>query len=404
MTVEAINERSPLLSVWVQPRKTIEQIVATRPTYGVLVLVILNAMLAIAIQPFFFSVLREWLDWRVAVPALAGGGLLAVLNLYVISWIVTAIARIMDGRGSAQASRAALAWGQVPAIVGLAIALAMFGAERFVAASTSLPYPLAIDLVIIVGGLWSLAITLLMLGRVQQFGFGQTIIAYIVFPLVLLPVISVLVTRIFLFQPFNVPAGSMAPTLEVGDYFFANKFVYGYSQFSLPFGPWGFSGRILASDPKLGDVVVFALPKQPTVTYVKRVVGLAGDRVQVHDGQLLLNGTPVKREQLPNLVGEFCSSGDVATKRWRETLPNGVTYQTLDCVDNGYYDNTPEYVVPPGHVFTMGDNRDNSTDSRVLSAVGYVPLDNIFGRASMIFYSLGAGGRARPERIGTIVR
>jgi signal peptidase I len=224
-----------------------------------------------------------------------------------------------------------------------------------------------------------------------------------------LSVMLALGIRTFLYQPFSVPAISMAPTLLVGDYMFASKFAYGYGRFSLPFGPWGFSGRFFATDPRLGDVVVFALPKDPSTTYVKRVAGLAGDHVQMREGQLYLNGTAIKRERLSDVVGDFCGGPPAApTKRWRETLPNGVSYETLDCLDNGFYDNTPEYVAPAGYVFMLGDNRDNSTDSRVLSAVGYVPLDHVFGRVSVIFYSREAAPNGesivRSERIGMIVR
>jgi len=133
--------------------------------------------------------------------------------------------------------------------------------------------------------------------------------------------------------------------------------------------------------------VVFASPNNPSVTYVERMVGVGGDRVQMKEGLLYLNGTPVRRERLSDVVGEFCGEPAAATKRWRETLPNGVSYETLDCVDNGSYDNTVEYVVPPGHAFMMGDNRDNSADSRVQTTMGYIPLDHVFGRFSMIFYS-----------------
>lgn len=125
------------------------------------------------------------------------------------------------------------------------------------------------------------------------------------------------------------------------------------------------------------------------------------------NGQLVLNGTPVQHERLSDVFGEFCGPPAAVTKRWRETLPNGTSYETLDCVDNGFYDNAPEYVVPAGHAFVMGDNRDNSSDSRVLSAMGYIPLDHIFGRASMIFFSRDASPQGEPvrfDRMGTFVR
>jgi signal peptidase I len=211
----------------------------------------------------------------------------------------------------------------------------------------------------------------------------------------LIPALALaLAFRTFLFQPFSVPSGSMLPTLHIGDQFFAAKYAYGYSRFSLPGSPKLFSGRILAAAPARGDVVVFRLPKDPSVDYVKRVVGLPGDRIQMKEGQLYINDMPVARERLSDYVGkDLCGSdANARIKRWRETLPNGVSYQTLDCVDNGFYDNTNVYSVPSDHFFVMGDNRDNSTDSRVLSAVGYVPLDNMIGRLSVIFAHGDDGG------------
>jgi signal peptidase I len=231
--------------------------------------------------------------------------------------------------------------------------------------------------------------------------------------------IIAVVIRTFLFQPFNIPSGSMKATLLIGDYLFVSKYTYGYSHYSLPFSPPLFSGRIFGSEPERGDVVVFRLPKDDSTDYIKRVVGLPGDRLQMIDAVLHINGDPIKRERIADFIGEDpCGSGarsaSVRVKRWRETLPNGVSYETLDCVDNGFYDNTPVYTVPPGQYFMMGDNRDNSTDSRVLSQVGYVPFQNIVGRAEIIFFSVREGDRAwefwlwpwsvRWGRLFTIVR
>jgi signal peptidase I len=137
--------------------------------------------------------------------------------------------------------------------------------------------------------------------------------------------------------------------------------------------------------------VVFRLPKDPSVDFVKRVVGLPGDRIQMKEGLLYINDRPVVRERLPDFIGKDpCGSAPNArVKHWRETLPNGASYETLDCVDNGFYDNTNVYLVPAGQFFVIGDNRDNSTESRVLSSVGYVPLENMVGRLSMIFAHAG---------------
>jgi signal peptidase I len=227
-------------------------------------------------------------------------------------------------------------------------------------------------------------------GTKSEGGVGETL------RVIIHALLIALVIRTFLFQPFNIPSGSMKATLLVGDYLFVSKYSYGYSHYSFPLSPSLFSGRIFGSEPTRGDIVVFRLPREDSTDYIKRVIGLPGDRIQMKEGLLYINDAPVKRERLSDFVGEDpCGSGATArVKRWKETLPNSVSYETLDCIDNNSLDDTPVYTVPPGHFFMMGDNRDNSTDSRVLSAVGYVPLENIVGRAQMIFFSIAEGEHA----------
>ena len=240
----------------------------------------------------------------------------------------------------------------------------------------------------------------------REQNLGPAAIVGIVFgSIFVLLVLAALPIRIFLFQPFQMPSGSMMPTLLVGDHFFVSKYSYGYSRYSLPFSTPLFSGRVFASEPRRGDVAVFRLPKDDSVDYVKRIVGLPGDRIQMINGVLQINGQPIKHERIDDFVGD---EGQRA-KRYRETLPNGVTYTTLDLADNGFYHNTQVYLVPPGHYFMLGDNLDNSTDSRVLSAVGYVPFENLIGRVGVIFFSIkpasdNAPQAMRYERIGTVVR
>ncbi len=202
---------------------------------------------------------------------------------------------------------------------------------------------------------------------------------------VIFAVVIAFFIRVFAYEPFNIPSGSMIPTLLVGDYLFVSKFSYGYSRYSLPLGLAVIDDRIFASPPKRGDVLVFKFPPDNSTDYIKRVIGLPGDTVQVLDGILQINGKPVARRKLGanNVVKE---SGHIQqVNEYVETLPNGVEHRIFEVGDNRGGDNTKVFSVPPGHFFMMGDNRDNSSDSRF--GVGFVPFRNLVGRAEFLFFS-----------------
>jgi signal peptidase I len=218
-----------------------------------------------------------------------------------------------------------------------------------------------------------------------------------------------IVVRTFLFEPFNIPSGSMYPGLYEGDYLFVSKYSYGYSKYSLPFSPDILSGRILASKPKRGDVAVFRFPPDPSVDYIKRVIGLPGDRIKLTNGRLYLNGAmvkrsaPLKRDDLKDKkvrgydasLGRECPTPQGTVKpatKYRETLPTGRSYVIWECSDQGRdSDNFRETKIPAGHYFMMGDNRDNSNDSRF--DVGPVPFVNFIGRAEFLFFSVNGLAR-----------
>ena len=208
-------------------------------------------------------------------------------------------------------------------------------------------------------------------------------------------VLIAVVIRTFAYEPFNIPSESMLPTLLVGDYLFVSKFSYGYSMHSLPFSLPLFKGRIFGRSPERGDVAVFKLPSDNSTDYIKRIVGLPGDRVQVKQGVLYINDTRVERARAGDYVYHDPFGRRFRVPQFVETLPGGFRHRTLDLTASGGHDNTREFAVPPGYFFAMGDNRDNSLDSRVEQAqggVGLVPDENLVGRAEMLFFS--TNGRA----------
>ena len=208
-------------------------------------------------------------------------------------------------------------------------------------------------------------------------GLGETVRTIIYAGL-----IAVLI-RTVAYEPFNIPSASMYPTLLVGDYLFVSKYSYGYSLHSLPFSLPLFQGRILERPPARGDVAVFKLPRDNKTDYIKRIVGLPGDTIQTIGGILHINGVAVERER----VEDYVDSNGVTYTQYIETLPNGASHRIIERTDTGFLDNAGPFEVPEGHYFAMGDNRDNSQDSRVLNAVGYVPSENLIGRAEFLFLS-----------------
>lgn len=206
------------------------------------------------------------------------------------------------------------------------------------------------------------------------------------FKTALIAVILAVLIRSFLYEPFNIPSGSMKPTLQIGDYLFVNKPAYGYSRYSFPFGIAPLEGRVWAAQPKRGDVIVFKLPSDPKIDYIKRLVGMPGETLQVRQGRLYINNQLIPR--VPQGLRKDDEGGYEQTMmQYTETLPGGVQHTIYEESDDEALDNTAPFTVPEGHYFFMGDNRDNSQDSRVMSQVGFVPEENFVGRAEIIFFS-----------------
>ena len=222
--------------------------------------------------------------------------------------------------------------------------------------------------------------------------------------------------RVIFFQPFTIPSASMEPTLLEGDYIIVSKYSYGYSKNSIPFSPPIFKGRIFEKKPDRGDIIVFKLPRDGHIDYIKRLVGLPGDRIQVIGGVLHINGKAIPRKPLPPVMVDSGYGFTRNVERYEETFPNGKSFITYDFGPDGDVDNTGVYVVPENNYFFMGDNRDNSLDSRVPSeiGVGYVPAENLVGKAQIIMLSWNKGASlfkpwtwvldARPSRFFNVLK
>jgi signal peptidase I len=411
---EQSTQPSPWISVWLKPRQTIERMLDERPRRGVLLLGSLGLMSGSVSQLLGVGISNQIFDWRIAVGLAIACAIAGFVSLYIAAFIFKGCGRLLGGRTSAADLRTVVAWGTTPSILGLAVALALVIMARINGTGVEAASAWSLTLLhatVLICGIWAAVVFALMFSRAEGFGFWRTVVACILGWILNLALALVIAfgVRTLLFQPFSTPSHSMSPTLLLGDYFFVSKFSYGYTHYSIPLSPHWFSGRILGSEPARGDVVVFRIPKDDSVDYIKRVVGLPGDRVQVKQGVLYINDAAVKREQMADFVGGDSCGGDAAAKvrRWRETLPNGISYEVLDCVENGFLDNTRIFEVPAGQFFVLGDNRDNSTDSRV-ATFGTVPFDHLVGRAAMIYLSVApasgdAPSAARSGRLGQMI-
>lgn len=196
-----------------------------------------------------------------------------------------------------------------------------------------------------------------------------------------------LVFRTFLYQPFSIPTASMQPTLLIGDYVITSKFTWGFGRYSFPFGLAPINGRLFERMPDRGDIAVFR-PVPQSDPYIKRVIGLPGDRIQMVSGILNINGVAVTRKEIGRATDTDSYGTNVPVIVYEETLPNGVVHLIHEIADDMALDNTSEFLVPAGHYFMMGDNRDRSQDSRVLSAVGFVPSANLISKGQARFFSI----------------
>ena len=196
-----------------------------------------------------------------------------------------------------------------------------------------------------------------------------------------------LLIRSFIFEPFNIPSGSMKPNLLVGDFIFVSKYSYGFSKHSLPFSIPLIPGKIFANTPERGDVVVFKTPENNRTDYIKRVIGLPGDKIEIKNGIIFINGSEILRKKLNDFIDTDHKTSNKRVRMYNEYFFNK-EINILDITDNGIVDNTQLFNVPENHFFVMGDNRDNSQDSRFISTVGFIPYENLVGKAQFIFFSL----------------
>ena len=399
---------SPWLTLWRHPQATIRRI-QQNPHMGQALLIAALAGIAAALSLVLEPTGMAGPELARLLLALAiGGVVINIVSLYMGSAATAVFGWLLGGKATIKGMRLAFAWAQVPLAVALVLVLivqaiallSVFGLSGL-ATTEAYGYGLiAVSVLFVILDIWTVVLMVRMTGAVQGFGIFRSILSLCALPL--LAVLLALPIRFFAYQPFSIPAASMSPNLIPGDYIFASKFAYGYSRYSVPL-PLGITGRIWGAEPKRGDLVIFRLPKDTATDYVKRVVGLPGDRIQMIGGVLQINGQPVELRRIEDFIGaastcNMARNGEAKMARHVETLPDGRQYEILDCRSGSEGDDTKVFEMPPGHYFMMGDNRDNSNDSRF--SVGFVPYENLVGRVSVIFFSMsGDGGTLRRERM-----
>jgi signal peptidase I len=383
---------APWRTLWFHPGAAIEQIVAQRSEAGTIGL----AAIVAAVEGVLFVsgplgllvVGRAASFWTSILVIAIASAIVGVVGFYVIGFLVYGLAKGLGGSGSALATRAALIWSSTPLLVSSAIVLA--ASFALVEGSSNLGVQIVLAFLNLVGAIWSIVLTVAMLARIQRFAAWRALTAWLVGDVIAAFAIAMLI-RAFVFQPFNAPSTSMAPTILAGDYFFVSKWDYGYGRYSFPFGPSFVRGRIFSREPHRGDVIVFRNTENDT-DYIKRIIGLPGDRVQLIHGRVFINGTivdrrPIEPFELRDPFGKLKS-----VPAYDEILPEGATHRIIQIEgDDGFLSNTPVYETPPGAYFVLGDNRDNSIDSRTpqdKDGLGSVPFDNLIGRVRIIYLSI----------------
>ncbi|WP_139247952.1 signal peptidase I [Hyphomicrobium sp. CS1GBMeth3] len=375
-------------SIWWRPQATIKALLRRDVRTTTL---ILAALAGIATTIGIGSMAPNLHWFALTTGAVLIGSVFGLLALYVEGALLAWTGRPLGGRASQSALRMAIAWAELPNVAALLIILATFAVFhqeflRAYARVSGLGSPIldAVIVVLALLSLWAILLRVRTVGAVQQFGLVRSVTN--VAAVLLMMAAAALSIRTFLFQPFVISAGSMEPALRIGDYVFVDKRSYGYSRYSFPIDA-RFEGRLGGKAPARGDLIVFKLPSDPRIDYVKRIIGLPGDEILMEGGVLHLNGKPVPKQRSADFASSSWHGANDTILAFEESLPEGKTITVLDSEPDGPFDTAGPFRVPAGHYFVMGDNRDNSVDSRDPQQVALIPADLVVGRVSLIYFS-----------------